>query len=719
VALSMLRNAGGSASRSGIELEDRLVDPIAADAVSSSVERPGTFARLLFVGVCLGAFGCDNGEPSLTEAESPAAQLQDRIEALTSNVARAESVRAVKRLQHAYGHYSEVGLWYDFADLFSEDAVGHYPAGDLDKEAIRSLFFDEVGQGRLGLAEGRLYPHINLTPVVTLGADGMTARARWRVVAMLGGYGGNATWAYGVYENAYIYEDGAWKIGELGYHNQISGAYGESLRATVGPELDEPSVPFHYDPDSAGAPFFGDFRADSNEDPVPETVPVLAARLSDLARRVARLVDEGDVANLQHAYGYYLDRKLWDDVADLFADRGTSERGQQGIYVGKNSIRRGLDRFGPAGLRAGELNDHLQLQTVVTIAPDGTRAYARGVELALAGARGSSGFWREGIFENEYVKEDGTWKIGSLRFYPRVITDYAAGWARDAQPAPGPSDDLPPDRPPSQPYAIYPAFFLPPLHFLHPVTGRPPQYPQGVADTRRIAGSEALLPAEPDATATLATLAATLSETESRLASVMARDSAENVIDALSYYLDERMWDEAARLFARDGWNETAGAGIYVGRDRIRRSLIAAYGESGREPGAFVHREIMQPVIHVAADGQSARIRARLFRINAGGESGDSYVSGIYEGRVVNEGGTWKIASLDLDYTWAASYRDGWAQDQDENNARFVPLSEAFGDLSPDRPPRGPAIPPFPAIQELAFHYTNPVSGRVPALLLP
>ena len=68
--------------------------------------------------------------------------------------------------------------------------------------------------------------------------------------------------------------------------------------------------------------------------------------MADLAARAQRLSDEIEVTNLQHAYGYYVDRKMWDDVADLFAADGTMEIGLQGVYVGRTSIRRGLNAFG-------------------------------------------------------------------------------------------------------------------------------------------------------------------------------------------------------------------------------------------------------------------------------------------------------------------------------------------------------------------------------------
>jgi hypothetical protein len=70
----------------------------------------------------------------------------------------------------------------------------------------------------------------------------------------------------------------------------------------------------------------------------------------------------------------------------------------------------------------------------------------------------------------------------------------------------------------------------------------------------------------------------------------------------------------------------------------------------------------VQPVIHVSANGQRAKIRARLFQLGgpAGGEG--SWTSGIYENTSVIEDGTWTLSSMDLDYVWSAPSRGGWAR---------------------------------------------------------
>src|SRR5690606_20834960 len=179
------------------------------------------------------------------------------------------------------------------------------------------------------------------------------------------------------------------------YHAQFEGPYETGWR-NINEETDEDvaPVPFHYDVERAGVPvppLAASARDGSGSGPEAAasgpgmSFERLAARFAAVERRVRDLDAAGRVRNLQHAYGYYVDRKMWDDVADLFAENATLELGPRGVYAGKASIRRALEQLGPAGLAHGELNDHLQLQTIVTIAPDGRTAHARGTELAMTG----------------------------------------------------------------------------------------------------------------------------------------------------------------------------------------------------------------------------------------------------------------------------------------------------------------------------------------------
>jgi hypothetical protein len=199
----------------------------------------------------------------------------------------------------------------------------------------------------------------------------------------------------------------------------------------------------------------------------------LAARVVSLEQRKTRIEDVNAIERLQAAYGYYVDRALWDDVANLFADDGTIEIGLDGVYVGKARVREYLYALGGGrqGLADGELNEHLQVMPAITLAPDGLSAKARWRAITLTGELGGEAFWGEGPYENEYVKDDGVWKIKTLHWYQALYVPYEGGWQTRPDPTGGKfvSATLPPDRPPSVEYKTWPETYVPPFSFPNPV----------------------------------------------------------------------------------------------------------------------------------------------------------------------------------------------------------------------------------------------------------
>lgn len=201
--------------------------------------------------------------------------------------------------------------------------------------------------------------------------------------------------------------------------------------------------------------------------------PSLEATVAAYRQRVTLLQDQDAIENLQGLYGYYFDKALWDRVAGLFAADATFEHGQGGVYVGRGHIRRALDLFGPAGPQPGRLNNYLQLQPVIHVAPDGRTAKARWRAILQTSAPNANGEWGEGTYENSYVKEGGRWRIKSLHFYVTALADYDLGFGKGPIPMAGPSTLLPPDRPPTEIYRALPGAYVPPFHYVHPVTGAP------------------------------------------------------------------------------------------------------------------------------------------------------------------------------------------------------------------------------------------------------
>jgi SnoaL-like domain len=89
----------------------------------------------------------------------------------------------------------------------------------------------------------------------------------------------------------------------------------------------------------------------------PTDLSALARQVEQLANEVGLLNDAQAIRKLQHAYGYYLDKCLYDEVVDLFADDG-EVRFMGGAFKGKAGLRRlYCERFrknfrGPLPLRA-------------------------------------------------------------------------------------------------------------------------------------------------------------------------------------------------------------------------------------------------------------------------------------------------------------------------------------------------------------------------------
>ena len=203
------------------------------------------------------------------------------------------------------------------------------------------------------------------------------------------------------------------------------------------------------------------------------------AQIEQLTQRVERLEGTRAVKKLQRAFGFYIDRGLWGEAADLFTTDGSLELGIDGVYVGKDRIREYLKRLhgGQEGLVYGQLNEWVTLQPAIDVARDGMSATARWRDHGMLGQYKQHAEWRDGIYENSYVKEDGVWKIQSLRLYVNFVAPYEKGWARlrdgEGLVQSEAAKAFPPDRPSTVNYQPFPATQIPPFQAPNPVTGRP------------------------------------------------------------------------------------------------------------------------------------------------------------------------------------------------------------------------------------------------------
>jgi hypothetical protein len=660
----------------------------------------------------LAGCGRPTDQASANEESEPLVAAAAKLAALEQRHSLIADAKDIKRLQRAYGYYVDEALWDEVVDLFTADGTIELGLDGIyvGKERVREYLY-ALGGGKAGLAAGELNEHFQLMPVVTVAPDGTTAKARWRELILAGRLGESAIWGEGPHENEYVKEDGVWKLKKVHWYQSVVVPYETGWLNTsdvnegkwASPRLPPDRPPtieystwpetylpeFHFpNPLAAATP--------AVESPAPSsrTAPdfdALATSVAALAQEVQLLEDENAVENLQRIFGFYVDKGFWSEAADLFATEGSIEVGGSGIFVGSTRVLEYLRAQGAEFPQQGRLYDQMQLQPIVHVAPDGRTAKARWHLFSQEAMHGEYARWGTGVYENEYVKEDGVWKILNLRLYTTMRTPYEDGWGKTALPMPGPIPGLPADRPPSLTYEAYPTAFVAPFHYENPVTGQP-SYDGSATD-------HAAAPAT-----SIAALVNALAALDSAITRVEDIEAVERLDTIRAYYLAHSQWDNFAAIFAPDGSIEIAMRGVYVGRANVRRNLNL-YTEVGMQYGLLHNHMTYQHVIHIADDGSSAKTRARAFSImgQLGGYA--QWMGGTYENEFVKVNGVWMIKRDHQINTYFAPYALGWKD--------LVP--RAPPGITESNPPDLPPTVPFemyPSAFLPPYHYANPVTGN-------
>jgi hypothetical protein len=218
----------------------------------------------------------------------------------------------------------------------------------------------------------------------------------------------------------------------------------------------------------------------------------LLARVEGLERRLGELEDVNAIRRLHHAYGYYIDLCRADEVVELFARDG-EVLFLSGIYRGHAGVARlyktWFQQFfmqGTPGPQYGFLLDHFQMQDIITVAGDGQSAKGRFRCLLAGGTHKSRDyqpeglprqFYEAGVYENDYVREDGVWKIKRLDYMVQWQADYETGWHNtishlQPQVTIFPENPLGPDELLPEQRQTWPHRSPIPQHYAHPVLAR-------------------------------------------------------------------------------------------------------------------------------------------------------------------------------------------------------------------------------------------------------
>jgi len=658
-------------------------------------------------------------------------RLQSRLDALEHRRSLIEDANAIKRLQRGYGYYLDVGQWDKAADLFASNGTiemgldGVYVGQARVRAYLHAL-------GGSGLTADQINQHMQLMPYVTVASDGMTAKATWRDVILAGHLGKDASWGEGPYENEYVKEHGVWKIKSLHWFQTLTVPYqggwaknedlnaGRYIANKLPPDR-PPTIQYRTWPGGLLPPFHFAAATAASAAAAPaapataaqaggaESREILARRIGALSHQVQLLKDQDDIENLQRIYGYYLDKAMWSEAGNLFADDAEYEIEGRGTFLTKAHILDYLRHIGPEFPREGRLYDQMQLQPIVHVAPDGRTAKGRWRVFIQAAQAGKFHEWGMGVAENEYVKEGDIWKIRRIHFYPTFFTPFEEGWGKKINAASSFEPALTPDRPSTATLrqtglasgSTGAAVSFPAFHYSNPVSGasNTPSGAPAEASSGAGAATSRLAPA-----ADTASLTKALDDIDHRIGLIEDFAQLENLQMRYGYYLATLEWDRLANLFASDGTIEIALRGVYVGRANIRRSLNL-YGEPGVHEGNLHNHMQYQPVIHVAPDGKTARVRARAFSMMGNYGKAGMWMGGIYENQFVKENGVWKFQHDQVFNTYFTPFDVGWKDLQPR------PPPGITATNPPDRPPTTPfEMYPKPTYWP-PFHYDNPVTG--------
>ncbi|HZF46597.1 MAG TPA: nuclear transport factor 2 family protein, partial [Sphingomonadaceae bacterium] len=244
-----------------------------------------------------------------------------------------------------------------------------------------------------------------------------------------------------------------------------------------------------------------------------------------LALALDRTESIRQVRDLQNRLAQYIETGDWDGAIGLFSAQATVELGMQ-TAAGHKAIRTALvGHFGAGSAERKGLRASLLMAPVLTLSPDGMNAQGRWHEVGMFGGSSVSDNWTGGIYENTYIRENGTWRIAHLGYHAQFAGDYANGWK-----------NLVPDLP------------VIPYHYQAETVGTP-----------AYASAAPGAPVPPISAPMIAARAQRLDDEE----------QVRNLQYIYGYYRDRRMWPDVTDLFAPDSSFSSAEIGTYRGAEGI------------------------------------------------------------------------------------------------------------------------------------------------------
>jgi len=181
---------------------------------------------------------------------------------------------------------------------------------------------------------------------------------------------------------------------------------------------------------------------------------------SSLEKMVAKLDAQSKIFNIMGRYSFYLTAAKYHDIAALFAKKAPDVRAEMnwGVYDGNEGIKRLYSKYHTEQIVGpGVMAVHALTTPVLEIAGDGKTA--KGVWVSPGHITGGpftpdgsiKAHWAWMRYGNDFILEDGEWKIWHLHVYGMIMCPFDKSWteAGDVHAAPPMPPEYAPDRPPT------------------------------------------------------------------------------------------------------------------------------------------------------------------------------------------------------------------------------------------------------------------------------
>lgn len=150
--------------------------------------------------------------------------------------------------------------------------------------------------------------------------------------------------------------------------------------------------------------------------------------LGDLEARIKVLEDLEAIKRLKYKYFRCIDKGLWDEIGDCFAENGVADYGPDWVIQGRAAIVQFFkENIGPGY----SMCVHQGHNPEIDITGDTTATGLWELDNFMVAAETNMGIWIAAFYEDEYAKEKGKWTIKRTKVIFIFRSDIERGWAKE------------------------------------------------------------------------------------------------------------------------------------------------------------------------------------------------------------------------------------------------------------------------------------------------